>query len=106
MDMFLTLFIVFVLSFILGWIMREHLARRRLDRLMEQLGDAMEDLQPERINIKIELENGIYYAYNADTSDFMGQGTTRKELEDGLAHRFPDKVFAAQPSNLKEVGFQ
>jgi hypothetical protein len=106
MDTFFTLFAVFAVGFIVGWVMREELAKRRIDKLMEQLGGDLEALEEDRIHIKIEHENGIYYVYNGDTNEFMGQGSTRKELEEGLAKRFPDKMFAAQPSNLKELGWQ
>ncbi len=108
MDEFFSIFIVFSLGFILGWVLREEIAKRRVDYLMKQLGEELEDVAEaakDLINIKIELHSGQYYVFNKETDEFMAQAPTRNELEDALAKRYPDKRFAATPENLKEVGF-
>ena len=66
----------------------------------------METLRKNTIPIKIEIHKDVYYVFNKESDEFMGQGATRKELEDELAKRHPDKRFIATPENLKEVGFQ
>lgn len=102
---FLSIFIVFALGFAMGWVTREEMAKRRVDRLMEQLGEDLQQVAQDLINIKIEQHSGVYYVFNKETDEFMAQAPTRKELEDALAKRYPDKRFAATPENLKEVGF-
>lgn len=105
MGEFLSIFAVFILGFILGWILREEMAKRRVDALMNQLGSELETVAKDLINIKIEQHSGMYYVFNKETDEFMAQASTRKELEDSLAERYPEKRFAATPENLKEVGF-
>jgi len=105
MEDFLSIFGVFALGFILGWVLREELAKRRVDYIMKQLDQDLGEIEDELINIKIEQHSGQYYVFNKETDEFMAQAPTRKELEDSLASRFPDTRFAATPENLKEVGF-
>jgi hypothetical protein len=110
MTEFLSIFGVFIFGFILGWVLREEMAKRRVDKLMEQLegdiGEKVEALRKNVIPIKIEIHSGVYYVFNTDNDEFMAQGANRKELEDALAKRHPEKRFIATPENLKEVGFQ
>lgn len=108
MEEFVSIFFIFTLGFVFGWVLREEMAKRRVDYLMKQLGEELEDVAEvakDLINIKIELHSGQYYVFNKDTDEFMAQAATRKELEDALAKRYPEKRFAATPENLKEVGF-
>lgn len=105
MGEFLSIFAVFILGFILGWVLREEMAKRRVDALLNQLGSELETVAKDLINIKIEQHSGMYYVFNKETDEFMAQAPTRQELEDSLAERYPEKRFAATPENLKEVGF-
>jgi hypothetical protein len=110
MDEFFSIFIVFSLGFAVGWVLREEMAKRRVDKLMAELeddiGEKVETIRKNAIPIKIEIHSGVYYVFNKDNDEFMGQAPTRDELEAELAKRFPDKRFIATPENLKEVGFQ
>ena len=105
MEEFLSIFAVFALGFILGWVLREEMAKRRVDYIMKQLGEDLKQVAEDLIQIKIERHSGVYYVFNKDTDEFMAQAPTRAELEDALAKRYPEKRFAATPENLKEVGF-
>jgi hypothetical protein len=105
MSEFLSILGVFALGFILGWVLREEMAKRRVDYIMKQLGEDLEQIADELIQIKIERHSGQYYVFDKETDEFMAQATTREELEDSLAKRYPEKRFAATPENLKEVGF-
>lgn len=107
MGEFLSIFGIFAFGFILGWIFREEIAKRRIDKLMDQLeGEIEEAVTANLVKIKIEKHKEAYYVFNEETDEFMAQGMNRKELEDSLAKKFPEKNFAATPANLKEVGFQ
>ena len=97
---------IVVASFFAGWHYREYTASKRVDELLEQWEtQATEKATPEHIKIVIEKHNDMFFVYSDEDHTFMAQGTTRKELEDNLAKRFPEKKFAAQPQNLLEVGF-
>lgn len=98
--------VISVLAFISGWTAREKAAARRIDEILNETTEKVkEHIRENVIRIKIEQEKGCYYVYNLDTNSFMGQGKSRKELEDFLSSKYPGKTFAAEHSNLVEVGF-
>ena len=73
---------------------------------MQELDSVVHEKVAENtIKVFIEKVKGIYYIYNKENNDFMGQGLTREEVEKVLAERFPNKKFMADTANLKEVGF-
>lgn len=107
LELFVIICVSFLVGFVIGWNQREAYAKKRVDFLMDHLNDALDqELKDTTINISIEKQNGVFYVYGKETNDFMGQGTTRKELETVLAERYPDKRFAATKQNLAEVGFE
>lgn len=98
--------VISVLAFFAGWNARERAAARRIDQILNDTTEAVkEHIRENIIRIKIEQEQGCYYVYEMDNNTFMGQGKTRKELEDTLASKYPGKTFAAEHSNLVEMGF-
>lgn len=95
-----------VICFFGGWVARERAAERRLNEIMDGVTEHVKDqVEKSLIHIKIEYHSGVYYVYNMKDNSFMGQGSTRKELEETLASKYPDKSFAATHENLVEVGF-
>jgi seryl-tRNA synthetase len=98
--------VVGVMSFYSGWTARERAAQRRVDELLSNINESLEEqVQASVIKITIEHHNGVYYVYDMENSSFMAQGTTRKDLEADLAKKFPGKSFAATKENLAEMGF-
>jgi hypothetical protein len=94
--------IAFVGGVVYGWGLRERHAQRKLDNLLDKFEHAVqEEINESLIKITIESHSGMFYVFNKDTDEFMGQARTRKELEEVLAKRYPDKRFMATPENLK-----
>lgn len=95
-----------VICFFGGWVARERAAERHLNHIMDTVsGQVQEQVKKNLIHISIEQHNGMYYVYSLKDKTFMAQGATRKELEDMLADKYPEKSFAATHENLVEVGF-
>jgi hypothetical protein len=98
--------LVFILGTVWGWNLRERHAERKVDSFMEEIdSEVKRRMSDQMITINIEKQNGVFYVYNKDSNDFMGQGKTKQELEENLAKRFPDKKFVADTNNLKDMGF-
>lgn len=97
------LWIVFwIMGAVYGWHARERHAKRTIDRFITQFVDEqVEEIADSIIPIIIEKHNGVFFVYDKENNDFMAQGNNRKELEDALAKRFPEKRFAASTENLK-----
>lgn len=99
---YLTYIVVWVLGAVYGWYARERHAKRTIDRFVSHLEEEVEkEIDDSVIHISIEKHNGTFFVYKKETNEFMGQGTTRKELEQNLAKRFPEKKFAADKDNLR-----
>ena len=100
---------VFIAGIVYGWGLRERHAKRIADSLLKELesdiDSKMQEHKKSLIPIKIERHKDVFYVFNNETDDFMGQGATKEELESVLASRFPGKRFMALPDNLKEMGF-
>jgi hypothetical protein len=94
--------VIWIMGAVYGWYARERHAKRTIDRFFSEVEETVgEQVNDSVIPIKIEQHSGVFYVYNKDTEEFMGQGNTRRELEVNLAKRFPDKKFAADKENLK-----
>ena len=69
------------------------------------------DKKPEESNkltVKIEKNNDIFYLYNMETDEFLTQGSSKEEIQENLKKRFGnvDMAFHATSENVKEVGFK
>ena len=99
---YVTYVVVWFLGAVYGWYARERQAKRTIDRFFSGVTEAVdEEVNDSVIPIKIDRHNGVFFVYNKETEEFMGQGNTRKDLEVNLAKRFPDKKFAADKESLK-----
>jgi hypothetical protein len=94
--------VVFLMGGVYGWNLRERFAARVLERLVTKVE---EESKPDYIKVVIEKHNDVFYVYNKETNQFMGQGSSKEELEDLLHKNFPGKRFGASEENLAEVGF-
>ena len=104
MDLFIfiTYVIAVFMGMLYGWHARERHARRTIDKFMMHVEETVaEHIDESVIHINIEKHNGTFFVYKKDTSEFMGQGKTRMELEENLAKRYPDKKFAADKEKLR-----
>lgn len=108
MESILYYVIIYVCGFFFGWVIREIVAVRRIQGMIEELEDMEDDEtgDPGQIKISIEKHDSTFFVYNLEDNTFMAQGSTRNELEDALKARFPGIVFACAEANLKEVGFK
>jgi hypothetical protein len=94
--------LVYLTGFKRGYEAREREAIKKLDGLM----DAFEEHEKENtIRVKVERVNDTFFVYNEDDSSFMAQGKNKNEIARILKERFPDKKFAANEENLRQVGF-
>ena len=98
--------VIWFMGAVYGWYARERHSKRIVDKFMDEIDSAVtERVSENTIKIFIEQVKGVYYIYNKENNDFMGQGSTREEVEKVLAERFPNKKFMADTANLKEMGF-
>lgn len=101
-------FLLWISGIIIGWRAREVHAMKQVQKYMEEIDDESEEsptVSETQIRIKIEKDDNGFFVYDLETNEFMAQGTTRNQVEQALAKRYPGKHFAATPTNLRETGF-
>jgi len=66
---------------------------RRLNRQLEsKLKEVMEEIQDRFISLDVEIDNGMYFCYNAKDRSFVCQGRTALEIREAFESRFPNCV--------------
>lgn len=103
MEIFI-LVVTFLFGINLGWNAREMYAKQKLEELFSEF-NVPENLTEDIIRIKIERDNGTFFAYHEENNLFIVQANTRAELERNLSELFPNKKFGCSATNLKECGF-
>jgi hypothetical protein len=98
--------LLIIIALAVGWFAREWLALYQMNRLMNRIEVHVDEEMENLIPITIEYVDDKFYVYQQDGEVFMAQGKTRHELEENLMKRYPGKKFAANNSNLREVGFK
>ena len=80
--------------------LRVKLLERRLDNKIEEV---LSKFRENVIPSKIEESNGMYFLYNRETEEFLGQGKSMTELEKSVREKFPNKLFDVPNEQLMKV---
>lgn len=73
--------------------------KRVEEKTREALGKFREKVIPSRI----EVVNGMYFIYNRETNEFLGQANNMVELEKLMRTKYPNKLFDVPNEQLMEV---
>ena len=98
---------VLILGIIAGWNLRQFVAAWRVNQILKEYQDEAGRIKhpaDKLIPITIEEHSGAYFVYDAD-GQFMVQANDRASLEASLMEKYPGKMFAVTPENLKQMGF-
>lgn len=93
-----------IVGFLAGWKGRGFFAAWRLKHIMKDYQDTLVIAKEKYIPITIEEHSGVYFVYDAD-GKFMAQANDRETLETTLMEKYPGKLFAVTPENLKKIEF-
>jgi hypothetical protein len=89
---------------IIGWFLREWYAMRKVEKLINNIGDTMVDeFKKKVIDISVEKNGDFFYVYRKDDGTFLAQGTDIEKLSDILVEKFPGKLFNCSPEDLKAL---
>lgn len=102
---FIALIAGLIFGGVVGWKLRELLARRIVQQFQNRVTESIQEAAKRIIYIQVSKESGQYFVHNKKTGEFMTQGSTREEVAARLGDLFPDMTFIAHQENLKEVGF-
>ena len=91
-------FCFYVVGLVQGWSARERKFFR--ETIQEEIEEQLKPLT-DMILITIEKHAGMIYVYNKESKEFMGQGSTMKEVNEALEKRYPGKLFGCSEAELK-----
>jgi len=97
--------LIFVVGFALGWHQRERVAMNRVETLLAKFdeipyGEEVDDDRDDYIRINVEKHGAVIYLYNAETNEFVGQGSTKEEIKSALKRKYPGGKFAVEQEGL------
>ena len=102
----LLVFGIAVMAFVLGIIVHQLWVKLVVWHTLREMRRAGIDIEamlgedePEvsrDIACRLEEHEGVWFLYNADNNEFVAQGRTRKELDEAVAQRFPDRKVVAR----------
>ena len=98
----IVIFITFMGGAVYGWNARERSAKKFVADYLKQ---SAEKAQANTVSIRLSREGDQFLVHDADTGEFLAQGTDHKQISSVLSDRYPTKMFVAVPDNLKEVGY-
>lgn len=85
-------FLVFLAGMAASMLILRWVVRRAIDRMVEQLleqdGRAESKSAP-GLELRVELDNNVYFCYNKVDNSFVCQGANLIELQQNFASRFP-----------------
>jgi hypothetical protein len=96
--MVIMLAFVWIMGIIAGWNAHDRFVQKAVRGAIHELQETPEH---SRVRITIEEHNGMLFAYEYGTNQFMAQGNTKQELEEQLRLKFPDTMFAALPTEVE-----
>lgn len=91
--------------FLAGYWYRGYVAKRIVEQYQQSILKAAQTIQKFSVHLHIQKQGDMFFAYNADTNEFLAQGENHSQISETLKSRFPDKIFTADIDNLKEVGY-
>lgn len=98
--------IIFIFGFVSGWLALRGVVLHRMRKIKQIFEEAEAKSVKSEILINFTRQGDQIYAYNAETEEFLVQGTTKVEIIELLQKRFPDISFRASAANLKEVNLE
>lgn len=95
----------FFLGCAFGWFSREQMAMRTVHKMFaEAEKEAAKKTDENTVSAKLEVHNGHFYMFDAETDEFLGQGETKEELSEILRKKFPEKAFVLQKEEYNKLG--
>jgi hypothetical protein len=97
---------VFFLGIFIGCYIGSRFAYTRVANLLVQEIDEIEkeeSANKKSINIYVQVEDGMIFAYNSDTNEFLANAQTGSALVEKLKLRFPGKTYVASQEDVEKI---
>jgi hypothetical protein len=91
----------YLLTFFAGWIFASIIFKHRFERAAVEMEEAFK--AKAFTNIDIEMVDDEIFVYDTDTKEFLAKGATRREVEDALRLRYPNKSFLTSHDDFTKL---
>lgn len=89
----------YIIGFGSGWKRREQVAIQKIAEF-----ESLQKQEQQCTILAVTRENGVLYAYNEETNEFLAQGETLNDVRQHLKQRFPTGHFAVRKENIDKLG--
>lgn len=89
MDDLLFLALIIIASLIVGWRLREIVALRHMQSILEEQAEEEEQEELNVVEVNVEFAENMYFAYRRDNSSFLGNATSVEKLSEVLVKNHP-----------------
>ena len=104
METFLILTIFGAVCFFLGWKIREQVAQRNIDKIIDEITEnTLKEFKQRVVDIRVEDHDGNFFIYRKDDGSYLAHAADKNTLEDTLSEKFPGKFFNASDEDLKKL---
>lgn len=94
---------LFAAGVYVGWVLREWVAIKILERFMSQSVPDAPESEPEIVSCTLEKHGDVFYVFSKEENQFLGQGKDEAELTVVLKERFPGKQFSLDGVELNKL---
>lgn len=84
-NVMMVLGVILLVGLVIVW----YILRRFNDRLEQQLGELVKELEDRIIGLDVEVDNNQYFIYNTKDKSFICQGATAEEIKQKFLARCP-----------------
>ena len=91
------------LCYRVGWTAREIVAKRAVDKMLENAIIEGDDEEDDIVRIYFEKDQETIFAYNYDTDEFIAQGATKESLLNAMVQRYPKTKFIVEKEILNNL---
>lgn len=97
---------IFIVGIAIGCYIGSRFAYTRIANFLVKEIDELEkeeSLNNKRIDIYVEVKDGMIFAYNSETNEFLANAETGDALIERLKLRFPNKTYMVTEEDMQKI---
>jgi len=84
---------------IIGFLITIIFFKKEIEEKMKEIDEEKDEIEVSKMLIEIEKMNGIFYAWNKESKEFIVQSNSINDVMDHLIQKFPNKKLIVTKEN-------